>query len=54
MTPPSLHKSGTVHERDEVTGEWSRIHSEIFDLYSTPRNILVMKSSRMRSAGRVV
>jgi len=35
--------------------EWVRLHSEeLFDLCSSLGNILVMKSSRMRSAGYVV
>ena len=41
--------------RDEVTGEWRRLHNEeLNDLYSSPSIIWVMKSRRMRWAGHVV
>ena len=40
--------------RDEVTGEWSRLHNEeLNDLYSSPNIVLVIKSRRMRWAGHV-
>jgi len=41
--------------RDEVTGEWRRLHNEeLNDLYSSPRIIVrVIKSRRMRWAGHV-
>jgi len=40
--------------RDEVTGEWSRIHNEeLNDLYSSPNIVRVTKSRRMNWAGHV-
>ena len=40
--------------RDKVTGEWRRLHNEkLNDLYSTPNNVRVIKSRRMRWAGHV-
>jgi len=36
-------------KRDEVTGEWGKLHNEeINDLYSSPNIIRVIKSRRMR------
>ena len=40
--------------RDEVTGELRRLHNEeLNDLYSSPNNVRVIKSRRMRWAGHV-
>jgi hypothetical protein len=40
--------------RDEVTGEWRRLHNEkLIDLYSSPNIVRVIKSRRMRCAGHV-
>jgi hypothetical protein len=40
-------------KRDEVTGEWRKLHNEkLNDLYSSP-NLIRVKKSRMRWAGYV-
>jgi hypothetical protein len=41
-------------KRDDVTGEWRKLHSEEFyNLYSSPDIIRQVKSRRMRWAGHV-
>jgi hypothetical protein len=36
-------------ERDDVTGEWRKLHNEEFhDLYSSPSIIRIIKARRMR------
>jgi hypothetical protein len=39
-------------KRDEVTGEWRKLHEELNDLYSLPNIVRVVKW-RMRWAGHV-
>jgi hypothetical protein len=41
-------------KKDEVTGEWRKLHNEeLNDLYSLPIIVWVLKSRRIRWAGRV-
>ena len=43
-----------VSRRDEVTGEWRRLHNEeLNNLYSSPNIVRVIKSRRLRWAGHV-
>jgi hypothetical protein len=41
-------------KRDEVTGEWRKLHNKgLHNLYSSPSIIRIIKSRRMRWAGHV-
>jgi hypothetical protein len=41
-------------KRDEVTGEWRKLHNEeLHDLYSSPSIIRIMMARRMRWVGHV-
>jgi hypothetical protein len=43
-----------VPKRDEVTGEWRKLHNkELHDLYCSPSIIRIIKPRRMRLAGNV-
>jgi hypothetical protein len=43
-----------VPMRDEVMGEWRKLHKEeLRDLYSSPSMIRIIKSRRMRWTGHV-
>jgi len=50
----NICKKIAAAERDEVTGEWRRLHSEkLYHLFSSPNIIQVLKSRRKRGAGHV-
>jgi hypothetical protein len=41
-------------KRDEVTGEWRKLHNEeLHDFYSSPSIIRIIKTRRMRWGGHV-
>jgi hypothetical protein len=41
-------------KRDEVTGDWRKLHNEeLHNLYSSPSVIRMIKSRRMKLAGHV-
>jgi hypothetical protein len=41
-------------KRDEVTGEWKKLHDEeLHDLYSSPSITTIIKTRRVRWAGHV-
>jgi hypothetical protein len=41
-------------KRDEVTGDWRKLQNvELYNLYSSPNLIKMIKSRRMRWAGHV-
>jgi len=43
-----------LHDNDEVTGEWRKLHNEkLNNLYSSPNIVWVIKSRRMRWMGHV-
>jgi hypothetical protein len=41
-------------KRDEVTGEWRKLHNEeLYDRYYSPNTVRVIKWGRMRWAGHI-
>jgi hypothetical protein len=41
-------------KKDEVRGDWRKLHKEeLYDLYSSPNTILMIKSRRMSWTGQV-
>jgi hypothetical protein len=41
-------------KRDEVTGEWRKLHNEeLYDLYPSPNIVRVIRSKRMKWTGHV-
>ena len=40
-------------KRDEVTGEWRKLHKELRELYTLPNIVWVVKSRIMRWGGHV-
>jgi len=40
-------------KRDEVTGEWRKLHNEELNILYSPNIVRVIKSRRMRWAGHV-
>jgi hypothetical protein len=40
-------------KRDEVPGDWRKLHEELRDLYSSPSLIKIVKSRRMRCVGHL-
>jgi hypothetical protein len=49
-----MSKKILVPKRDEVTGEWTRLHNEeLYDLWSSPNTVRGIKPRRMRREGYV-
>jgi hypothetical protein len=38
-------------KRDDETGDWRKLHNELYNLYSSPNIIRMIKSRRMRWVG---
>jgi hypothetical protein len=49
-----MEPEGSLPKRDEVTGDWRKLHNEeLHNLYSSPDIIRMIKSRRIRWAGYV-
>jgi hypothetical protein len=49
-----VFENRVLRKRDEVIREWRRLHNEeLYDVYSSPYIIRVIKSRRLRWAGHV-
>jgi hypothetical protein len=40
-------------KRDGVSGSWKKLHNELYNLYSSPSIIIMIKSRRTRLTGRI-
>jgi hypothetical protein len=50
----TINEISVLFKRDEVTGEWRKLHNEeLHDLYSSPSISRIIKLRRMRWAGHV-
>ena len=49
-----MFENRVLRRRDEVTGEWRRLHyKQFYDLHSSPNIVRVIKSRIMTGAGHV-
>jgi hypothetical protein len=51
---PRLLRRIFDQKRDEMTGDWRKLHNEeLHNLYSSPNIIIMIKPRRMRWAGHI-